>query len=233
MKAHVLQHVPFEGIGSMADWLSQRNATVGWTRFFEPAAALPDPAGLDLVIVMGGPMSVNDETQLPWLKAEKAFVRDAIRAGVPTLGVCLGAQLIASALGASVTRNPVKEIGWFEVTATPIDGGFRFPDRFTAFHWHGETFALPAGARRLAASAACENQAFQVGDRVVGVQFHLETTPHSLDEIVGACRAELVPARFVQAEAQLRADAPRHFAPVNALMGALLDYLTRDAARPR
>src|SRR3972149_6617118 len=99
MKVHVLQHVPFEGIGSMASWLSARQASVTYTRFYE-SPMLPDPKSLDLVIVMGGPMSVNDETELPWLKHEKEFVRQAIWHGLSVGGICLGAQLIAAALGA-------------------------------------------------------------------------------------------------------------------------------------
>lgn len=229
MRVQVLQHVPFEGIGSIDAWLSSRAAEVGYTRFYEPSHALPEVRGLDLAIVMGGPMSVNDEDTLPWLKAEKAFVRDAIRAGVAMVGVCLGAQLIASALGARVYPNRQPEIGWFELRGEAGDDAFRFPDRFMAFHWHGETFDLPPGARRLASSAACENQAFQLGPNVVGVQFHLETTPDSLDAIVGACRDELVEAGYVQSEAAIRAAQPDRYARINALMGELLSYVTRGA----
>ena len=228
MRVQVLQHVPFEGIGSIDAWLSSRGAAVGYTRFFEPSPALPDVRGLDLAIVMGGPMSVNDEAALPWLVAEKAFVRDAIRAGVAMVGVCLGAQLIASALGARVFPNRQREIGWFELRGEAGDDTFRFPERFMAFHWHGETFDLPPGARRLASSVACENQAFQLGSNVVGVQFHLETTPDSLDAIASACRNELVEARFVQSEATIRAAQPEAYAEINALMSELLGYVTRD-----
>ena len=229
MRVQVLQHVAFEGIGSIDAWLSSRRAEVRYTRFYEPSPALPDVRGLDLVIVMGGPMSVNDEATLPWLKAEKAFVRDAIRAGVAMVGVCLGAQLIAGALGARVFPNHQREIGWFELRGEAGDDSFRFPDRFTAFHWHGETFDLPPGARRLAASAACENQAFQLGPRVVGVQFHLETTADSLDAIVSAGRDELVEARYVQSEATIRAVRPDVYAGIHALMSELLNHVTRAA----
>ncbi len=110
MRVHVLQHVPFEGIGSMTSWLEARGADLSYTRFFEDWA-LPQPDALDLVIAMGGPMSVNDESTLPWLRPEKQFVRDTVRLRIPTLGICLGAQLIASALGARVYRNSQKEIG--------------------------------------------------------------------------------------------------------------------------
>ncbi len=112
MKVHVLQHVPFEGLGSIDPWLASRGAEVAYTRFFQNDP-LPSPGSMDLLVVMGGPMSVNDEGELAWLAPEKRFVRDAVESGVPVLGICLGAQLIASALGACVYPNRVKEIGWF------------------------------------------------------------------------------------------------------------------------
>jgi len=227
MNVHVLQHVIFEGIGSMASWLSVRGACVTVTRFYE-SGNVPDPAGLDLVIVMGGPMSVNDEASFRWLRTEKQFIRDAIKLGLPVVGICLGAQLIASALGAPVYPNREKEIGWFEVEATPSpEDVFRFPRKINAFHWHGETFDLPAGAVRLAQSAACANQAFQVGERVVGLQFHLETTPESLDSIICNCRHELIDAPFVQTEASMRAVSAGEYSRINSLMEEILAYVTR------
>ena len=229
MKAHILQHVPFEGIGSMSSWLSVRDASVTYTRFYE-SAVLPEPKALDLVIIMGGPMSVNDEAALPWLKTEKQFIRDAVQRGVPVVGICLGAQLIASALGARVYPNREKEIGWFEIEATPgTNDVFRFPQKATVFHWHGETFDLPAGATRLAKSAACANQAFQIGARVIGLQFHMETTPESLDSIIIKCRQELVEGPYVQSESSMRAASGMEYANINRLMEDVLAYVTRHA----
>ncbi len=114
MKVQVLQHVEFEGLGSIAAWLETHAAEVSYTRLYEHPT-FPDETGLDLVVVMGGPMSVNDEQQLPWLRDEKRFLREVIDRGVPVLGVCLGAQLLASALGSRVFKNPHREIGWFPV----------------------------------------------------------------------------------------------------------------------
>ncbi len=227
MRVHVLQHVPFEGLGSIASWLEGRRASVSYTHFYEEST-LPKLDGLDLVIAMGGPMSVNDESTLPWLRMEKQFLRDAVVQGIPVLGVCLGAQLIANALGSRVYRNAQREIGWFQIEATPgTSEAFRFPDKCRVFHWHGETFDLPNGAVRLARSAACENQAFQVGKNVIGLQFHLETTPQSAASILFNCKDELAPGPYIQTESELR-DAPlASFAEINALMDKVLVYLTR------
>lgn len=214
----------------MAPWLAERGAVVTYTRFFRDSA-LPPPDGLDLVIAMGGPMSVNDEDRLPWLVPEKRFLRGAIERGVRVIGICLGAQLIASAMGAPIRRNPHKEIGWFPVEAVPAaaPGVFRFPDRCTVFHWHGETFDLPPGAVRLAGSAACANQAFALGRTVLGLQFHLETTPDGARALLDHCRDDLTPGPFVQTEAELRNAPPPAYAQVNALMAEVLAHLLKPA----
>jgi GMP synthase-like glutamine amidotransferase len=230
MKAHILQHVAFEDAGIINAWLDTHRAEVGVTRFDE-AAALPDPAGLDLLVVMGGPMSVNDEAEHPWLVADKHFIAQAVAQGTAVLGICLGAQLIAAAQGARVYRNAEKEIGWFDIEAVEAPPAcFAFPPQCTVMHWHGETFDLPPGAHRLAASAGCANQAFQLGERVIGLQFHLEMTDANLRAILANCRGELRPARFVQTEAEILDAGPQHFATTHDLMARLLDYLTRAPA---
>ncbi|MBU0995058.1 MAG: gamma-glutamyl-gamma-aminobutyrate hydrolase family protein [Proteobacteria bacterium] len=227
MRAHYLQHVPFEGLGSIEPWLRENGYEITHTPFFE-SVDLPDMDDTGLLIVMGGPMSVNDEALFPWLRKEKQFIRSAIRSGKPVLGICLGAQLIAAAMGAKVYPNSEKEIGWFPVQGieTSDDSVFHFPSTVDVFHWHGETFDLPLGAVRLAKSVACENQAFQLGQSVIGLQFHLETTPESAMDIVSHCRNELVPARFVQSEKTVMAVAPDQFETINSLMAEVLVFLT-------
>ena len=227
MRVHVLQHVPFEGLGSIDAWLAGRNSRITWTRFFDDPT-LPPPDEIDLLIALGGPMSVNDEAILPWLRDEKRFIAAVIAAGTPVLGICLGAQLIASAHGAPVHANDEKEIGWFPVVAEPpTPDCFALPPSIEVFHWHGETFELPAGAVHLARSAACRHQAFQLGPRVIGLQFHLEMTPESAAALVCHCGDELVPQRFVQPAADLLAVPPARYAAINGLMGQLLDFLLR------
>ncbi len=229
MRAHCFQHVGFEGLGSIEGWLHSRNASITGTRFFEDAV-FPRAEDVDLLVVMGGPMSVNDEGDYPWLIEEKRFIRELIERGKGVLGVCLGAQLIASAMGARVYPNAAKEIGWLPVHSTGAGDGehfFRFPSTCTVFQWHGETFDLPDGAIHLARSDACVNQAFQLGQRVVGLQFHLETTPLTAKAIVEHCRHELVPGERIQSEAEILSAPPERYAAANALMASLLAYLTR------
>lgn len=228
MRVHVLQHVPFEGLGSIADWCGTRGADVSCTLPGDPLR-LPELSRVDLLVILGGPMSVNDEAELPWLVDEKRFVGDVVRSGRPVVGICLGAQLIASALGARVYAGPQREIGWHPVFGEPVGSGlFAFPERVEAFHWHGETFDLPAGATRLARSAVCANQAYQVGARTLALQFHLETTPASAQTIIAHCADELTPAPYVQSAAQMLAAPDSAYTAINGLMATVLDYVTRD-----
>jgi GMP synthase-like glutamine amidotransferase len=225
MRVHVLQHVPFEGLGSIGPWLEKQEAKVSYTRFFA-STRLPSPNAIDMVIIMGGPMSANNEDKLPWLVPEKQFIHDVVLRGVPVLGVCLGAQLIAAAMGARVYRNPVSEIGWFSVrrVATP-KGNFAFPEECMVFHWHGETFDLPVGAVHIAESDGCKNQAFQLNRNAVGLQFHLETTLESVSALLDNCRQDLVSGPYIQSEAEIRAIPRSSYRAINDLMDKVLSYL--------
>lgn len=227
MRVHVLQHVSFEGPGSILHWLEHRQAQVSVTRLYE-SESLPSLGDFDALVALGGPMSVNDEESRPWLRQEKILVRDCVHSGKPTIGICLGAQLIASALGARVYPGQYKEIGWFPVRpVTHKTNSFSFASELEVFHWHGETFDLPTGAVHLAESDGCPHQAFQVGERAIGLQFHLETTPESADAIISNCRHELVPAHFVQTEDELRAVEADRYDGINSLMAQILSYVTR------
>ncbi len=228
MHAHFLQHVPFEGLGSISPWLKAAGYDITKTKFFE-SDNLPDLNMLDLLIVLGGPMSVNDINEFPWLVQEKRFIREVIDLGKPVLGICLGAQLIASAIGAKVYQNAEKEIGWYPIhgISTVDDSSFRFPSETTVFHWHGETFSLPQGATILARSPGCENQAFQLNRSVIGLQFHLETTHESARDIISNCRDELIQSKYVQTEAEILSAKPEMYRSINRMMGEILSFLTQ------
>jgi GMP synthase-like glutamine amidotransferase len=227
MRAHYFQHVPFEGLGSIESWLKVAGYEITSTRFFE-STELPDIREIDMLVIMGGPMSVNDEAKYPWLVSEKQFIREAVNSGKPVLGICLGAQLIAAAFGAKVYRNSVKEIGWFPIQGISSNDEsifFKFPESIKAFHWHGETFDLPPQAVRLAKSDECENQAFQLGKSVIGLQFHLETTPNAAQDIVSNCRDELVPSQYVQTENEILSVKSETYKSINYLMANILAFL--------
>lgn len=228
MRIHYLQHEPFEGLGSMEAWFRAHGATITASHVYR-GDPLPELGDFDWLVMMGGGMSVNDEAELPWLAPEKAFVRRAIAADKRVLGVCLGAQLIASALGAKVFRNTAKEIGWWKLSRAAGAAGHplaaALPDGAEVFHWHGETFDLPAGAVCLASSEATRHQAMAVGPRVLGLQFHLETTEASARELIAGSAGDLAnPGPYVQTPAAMLA-SPERFAALNAQMARVLETL--------
>jgi GMP synthase-like glutamine amidotransferase len=206
LRIHYFQHVSHEGLGSIEEWASSSGHSLTSTRFFE-SAGLPEISDLDWLIVMGGPMGVNDEKQFPWLAHEKKFIRQAIDKGKTVLGICLGSQLVSAALGAKVYKNAEKEIGWFDIELTPFAQSdnlfFEMESRLKVFHWHGDTFDLPENAIRLASSAGCKNQAYIYKDKVLALQFHLEPTWDLLLEMIEGGREELSTGKYVQTEKEL------------------------------
>jgi GMP synthase (glutamine-hydrolysing) len=173
------RHVPFEGLGLIEPALESRGISFDYCDLYLPGAIMPNPAGYDGLIFMGGPMSVNDE--LPFILEEMRLIERAAAAGTPVLGVCLGSQMIARALGGRVYRNAEKEIGWFDIQLTeagrrdPVLSGLLPVEN--VFHWHSDTFELPAGAEWLAYSERTPRQAYRIERAVYGLQFHLEVTP--------------------------------------------------------
>lgn len=222
MRLHYLQHVPFEGLGYIEEWARFRGIEISATRLF--AGEKPPPHNeFDWLVIMGGPMGIHDHADHPWLIDEKAFIRKTISERKRVLGICLGAQLIADALGARVYRGPQKEIGWFPIRRDE-DAPKWFPENITAFHWHGDTFDIPDGAIRLASSAACENQGFIYRNRVLALQFHLESTRDSIEALIENCAGELVDGPFIQSAIQIRSSY-RNLGVINAVLSQMLDWL--------
>lgn len=211
MRIHIIQHVVFEGPGAIAEWACERGHSMTVTEQFS-GGKLPKAYDLDLLVVMGGPMSANDDAQLAWLPAEMQLIAEALQSEKAVLGVCLGAQLLAQALGSRVYRNPEREIGWLPVRLTRGAAASRLfsglPAEMMVLHWHGDTFDLPPGAVHLAESDSCRNQAFELAGRALGLQFHLEVQPEGLDRLIANSAAELaVPGPAVQTADQMRAAA--------------------------
>jgi GMP synthase-like glutamine amidotransferase len=191
MRVLAFRHVPFEGLGLIEPLLRARQIELDYADLYGAGdgagdgagAAAPDVEAYDGLIFLGGPMSINDD--LPYLRREMEFIRRAVAGRQPVLGICLGAQLIARALGATVGRNSAREIGWYGLHFTDAaadDRLFHGLGVETVFHWHGETFDLPPGAELLAWSDLCRNQAFRIGEGVYALQFHLEVTPEMIAE---------------------------------------------------
>jgi GMP synthase (glutamine-hydrolysing) len=231
MRLHSFEHVPFEDLAAIGEWAQQNGYDITRTRFYEDDG-LPAPSEIDWLVIMGGPMNIYEEERYPWLSREKSFIADVIARGKLVLGVCLGAQLIADVLGGPVSRNQVKEIGWLPVSLTASAGQsalFRnLPSRFTAFHWHGDTFQIPPGAIATASTAGCANQAFAYRDKVVGLQFHLESTPVSVRKLIDHCGDELVPGPYIQTPAEML-EPGRFFLEINKIMHKLLANMAEQA----
>ncbi|MBX3324994.1 MAG: type 1 glutamine amidotransferase [Nitrospira sp.] len=193
MRAVCLQHVPFEGPGAFAKSLSKRGVTLD--SHLVPQEGLPRDVG-DLLIVMGGPMSVNDPD--PWIAEETAFIRSALQANKPVVGVCLGSQFMAKALGATVRSGKALEIGMTPVRLTdtgkvdPVFGAC--PDTFDVFEWHGEIFDLPNDCAPLVGSDIAPLQAFRYGNWAYGLLFHLEMESSGIDSLCRECAADVTKA---------------------------------------
>ena len=230
MRLHYLQHVPFEGPGYIESWATEKGFQIDASHLYA-GDILPPVEDIDWLIIMGGPMNVYQDIEFPWLKKEKMFIEQAIETEKTVLGICLGAQLIADVLGAGVKPNEHKEIGWFPVYKTGGVNGPQlasvFPDTIDVLHWHGDTFDLPTGAYHLARNQACEHQAFIYDNRIVGLQFHMETTASGLQYLIENCAADIDGSRFVQSPEEMMTGTQR-FETTNQTMRQLLDAMAEQ-----
>ncbi len=232
MRIHCLQHSANPGRTHLDEWAARHNHA--WeSTILPPEGVLPPLSRVDCLIVVGGPMSVWEEQQYPWLRAEKRFIEACIETGRPVLGICLGAQLLADVLGAPTYKGIHKEIGWFNVETTPEGrdalGGKTLPERFETFLWHGDTFDLPDGALRIARSDAFENQGF-MWNRTLALQFHLEVRPAWVAMLANRDAHELVEATYVQSAPTVLGKPERLYRYNNALMDGLLQRWLGDVS---
>jgi len=232
LRVHILQHVPYEDPAAIKQWINNRGHILSATHLYQNEA-LPQQNDFDWLIVMGGPMGVYDHEHYPWLQKEQCFILDTIESGKRVLGICLGSQLIAAVLGATVRKNPHREIGWFDIKRSQQSAETIFannwPESMNVFHWHRDTFELPKGAKHLASSDACLNQGFILDNRVVGLQFHIEVTPDTVASFIENSDLEkdeenLGSSAYVQSAEELMAD-DTHFNEANQLLFTLLDNL--------
>lgn len=225
MRIHYLQHVPYESPASIVDWAAEQGHNLTGHHLYRGDAA-PMPVAGDALVVMGGPMSIHDEHEHAWLAPEKRALRAWIDAGKPVLGICLGSQLIAEALGGEVARNRHQEIGWHPIRRSAQAAATTLADLLPAalevFHWHGETFSLPEGAVLLASSDACENQGFLYRRSVLALQCHLEMDDATARGLIEASGHVAAAPPYVQSAAEMLA-RPERFAAMRRVLFPLLD----------
>lgn len=228
MRIQVFQHVPFEGPANIGLWAEQHGHEVALTRWDQGQIA-PPPSEYDWLVVMGGLMSAYEEDRYPWLVQDKRAIRDALQADRLVIGVCLGAQLLADVLGGRVYANTWKEVGWHAIRPTPAartHGLFAdLPEVVPAFHWHGDTFELPAGLTTLASSEATPNQLF-TAENVLAMQFHWDYSADSIRKMIRNCPDDLRGGPYVQPpEQMLLPDRQKDIAAATGLLFTLLDRL--------
>lgn len=227
MRAIILQHAIYEGPGYILSWLHEQGFATDICFVYKEDTPLPNILSASLLIVLGGPMSVYDEETYPWLKAEKELIKQAIDNNIPTLGICFGAQLIASIYGGKVSEASHKAIGWFPMKAEEVatKNHFRFPENFTSIFWHIDDFELPDNAICLASSPISPNQAFQINKNVIGVQFHPHMTPYLLQGMINNASLDLTNDPYVQPAQQLLSAPASFFVQSNQLIDDIISYL--------
>ncbi|MDI2089881.1 type 1 glutamine amidotransferase [Commensalibacter oyaizuii] len=227
MKAIILQHASHEGPGYILSWLHEQGFTTDICFLYKSKTELPDILNTNLLIVLGGPMSVHDEATYPWLKKEKKLIKKAIENNIPTLGICFGAQLIASIYGAEIKSAPQKEIGWFPIQAVehPKKKTFRVPQNFNTLLWHQDKFDMPEGGVLLASNDMCPNIAFQINKNVIGLQCHSHITPYLLQAMINNYSSVFTNDPYIQSPQQLLSAPTSFFIQNNQLIDDVLSYI--------
>ena len=223
MRFHVLQHAAFEGPGEISAWIEKHGHSLRVSHLYR-GDALPALTDFDSLVVMGGEMNIYQDRDWPWLKAERAFIAAALNAGKRIVGICLGAQFLANALGARVVQNPEYEVGWLPIRWTPeaIAEYIGLLEPATVLHWHGDTFNLPDGATRVASSEACVEQGFVVPGKCLALQFHMEVNPGLVKQYVES-QGTWPRGSYVQKPEVILTEAATHCAVNSALLPGMLD----------
>lgn len=191
MRMHYIQHVPFETPGNIELYFKEKQHQVTGTHLYN-GCSLPTLEAFDCLLVMGGPMNVEDVMRYPWLVEEKQLIHASIKAGKKLIGICLGAQLIAEAFGGKVYPGPYKEIGWLPIQKPKkLEASGTSIDSLMAFHWHGDTFDLPVEAELLYVSATGIKQVYTIGHNVLGLQCHFEMTDQGVKALVANAQSDL------------------------------------------
>jgi GMP synthase (glutamine-hydrolysing) len=203
----IIKHIDIEGPGTLEDFLASCHEPFEIVELGAGQALPDDPKVFKAVVVLGGPMNVDEEARYPFLKAENIFIQKVLKAQIPFLGICLGSQLLAKAAGARVVKSPVKEIGWYHIQLTPegqqdpLFAGFSSKDPI--YHWHGDMFEIPSTGQLLATGQGCPHQALRIGQKAYGLQFHIEVTDKSIREWCEEYCATDLPGRQDHARAMM------------------------------
>ncbi|RMD81839.1 MAG: amidotransferase [Lentisphaerae bacterium] len=236
MRVFCLQHVPFEGPGTIRDIFLEAGFEFNLCPLYQ-GQDLPHWRDVEFLVVMGGPMSVHDEHRYPWLKLEKRLIGDCLSQNIPVLGICLGAQLIADVCGAKVEAMGFREIGWYPVFPVEEDiqrhlnGEQLIPRKgLTTLHWHGEMFEIPDDGVRFACSECCPNQAFWLPSNAMGLQFHLEMRPEDVARILEGAGEELREAGpWIASVDSIRAGAERYLRQNTRIMRRLIRFMLKKS----
>lgn len=223
MNIHFIQHVAFEHPGYLLQWAKENDHTISFTKLYD-SIVFPTLDSFQMLVIMGGPMGVYEEEKYPWLKDEKSFIRTAIDAKKKVLGICLGSQLIAEVLGSQVYQHTAKEIGWWPVQKIAAHKlTENLSQEFTTFHWHGDTFQLPANCQQLFTSRACNQQGFIYNNHVAALQFHMEVMEDLLNNMILHEKHEIVANTFVQTEQTINNLLPEFVSLQNQYMHYFMD----------